>query len=186
MNDEFSDNTNMMIILVLLLFFYFIVRSINMIVMTKVNWKSVKCDPFYMLMGSIIDTFLFRDKTQMTFDKCVEKISKNKLYNEHQKYMEKNSKTLENNLDKLLEENKGKFEDIDLKNSELLDLISNTNKTIDDTINTQNKINETIIKTSEPIKNLSDQIKNVSTKFKETMQSFFASDIVTNMTNSSS
>ncbi len=147
--------------------------------MTKLSWKDIKCNPLFMLVGSIIDN----DNSQHTFDQCVKLLAKKDLHERHHKNMDKFNHNVNNAIDSLKTENEKSNKEIHEKQTELLDLITNTTDKIEDTIHKQNKINQTIKETSGPITALSNKINDVSSQFRQTMFSFLNSNLVDGLKN---
>ena len=175
--EDFSDSTNRYIILFVFFVLYLYFSFIKTKIMTKLSWKDIKCNPLFMLVGSIFDS----DSSQHTFDKCVKLLAKKDLHEKHHKNMDKFNHNVDNAINVLKNNNEKDNKEIHEKQEELLDLISNTNNQIEDTIEKQNKINKAIQESSGPITDLSSKINQISSQFKDTMLTFLNSGLVDNL-----
>ena len=178
--DEFSDNTNFYIIIVLFLLFYVYLKFVFIKIQTKMNWSEIQCNPAYMLIGSLIDSFIITDsnKSIVNFDKCVQKIAERQLYKDHEKDMNENKEKIKNDLTTINDNLNQNLDDVDLRQDQLLNIINDTNLNFEDIVKKQNKINETIIDASGNISSLVKNIGDLSNKFKNTVQNFTDSDLM--------
>ena len=172
--NEFSDTTNFYLILFLFFMFYIYLKFIHIKIMSKMSWTEMQCNPSYMLIGSLIDSLMNTNEgnSVVNFDKCVRQIAERQLYEQHHNNMKDNERKVEQDLTMINSKVKGDLDKLDIKQSELYDLLENTNLSIEDTIEKQNKINQAIVDSSGNISDLTRNIGLLSDKFKTTITNF--------------
>ena len=178
--NEFSDSTNFYIILIIFFLFYIYLKFVFIKIETKISWTEVQCNPAYMLFGSIIDSFFYSESNNsvVNFDKCVRKIAERQLYEEHEKNIKEKKKKVNDDLTKLKQDVSGQMDDVVISQTNLLNMIDDTNLNLEGIAEKQNEINKIIIDSSGNISNLANRIGGLSDKFKTTIQSFIDSDLV--------
>lgn len=176
--DEYSDNTNFIFLCLGFLTMYAIVKTTNIILMSNYKWDIVQCNPFYMLMGSFMDFFMGTKKSQKTFEKCIKTMAKNEFYDRQEKNIKQNKEKTDKGIEVLTKSVGNEIDKMQKSQKEVVDLLTETSRNVETTIDKQNKINEVIIKSNVPISTLSTKINQLSNNFKNTMQSFMNSKLV--------
>lgn len=178
--NEFSDTTNFYLILFLFFMFYMYLKFVHIKIMTKISWTEIQCNPAYMFFGSLIDSLLYSKEgnSVVNFDKCVRQIAERQLYEEHHNNIKENKRKVDKDLTMINSKVKGDLDKLDISQSELYDLIENTNLSIEDTIEKQNRINKAIVDSSGNISDLTKSIGMLSNKFKTTITNFVDSNMI--------
>ena len=174
---EFSDSTNFYIILIIFFAFYVYLRFVRIQIISTLSWKDVKCNPFYLLVGGIFDD----NEAQKTFDKCIKNSAKEELYEKHNKNIQDSNNKVDKYIQQLQSNVASNDANVKERHEGLLELINDSNRTIEDVIQRQDDINEVIVEGQVPLSNLFSQIGALSDKFKDTMSKFLNSNLVSDL-----
>jgi hypothetical protein len=174
---EFSDSTNFYIILTIFFAFYVYLRFVRIQIISTLSWKDVKCNPFYLLVGGMFDD----NEAQKTFDKCIKNSAKEELYEKHNKNMQDSNKKVDEYIEQLQSNVASNDANVKKRHEGLLELINDSNRTVEDVIQRQDDLNEVIVEGQVPLSNLFSQIGELSNKFKDTMSKFLNSNLVSDL-----
>ena len=136
----YSDNTYVVIILVLFFFFWAYIKFLITKSIMKYEWSELKCNPLYMLAGSIMN----KEDGEKTFQELKEN-TMSKLYVVHYSNMENYGKNVESSIKTILNDVDNNQTDISSKQQEIQDYITDSNNKISESIEKQNEINKAII-----------------------------------------
>lgn len=167
--NEFSDSTNLYFTLIIFSVIYTWIYTIHIISKMNLGIDSLQCNPYALLIGSFIDSLTKSKRSERVFKKCIKKAAKKQLYQGHVNDMEKKNQSLDNAIEYVKQKSNIDSSNMKIKNTELLNLIDNANQTINETIEKQNKINETIRSTAGPILGLSQKVEDVTAAFKQSV-----------------
>lgn len=176
---EFSDSTNFYITIIILFAFYVYLRFTRIQIITTLSWKDVKCNPFYLLVGGLMDP----NETQRTFDKCIKNSAKEELYEKHKKYMNDNDKKVDEYINMLQNNVASNDANVRDRHDALLTLLNDSNRKVEDVIARQDDINDVIVNGQVPLNDLFSRIGDLSAKFKQTMSKFLNSGLVADLGN---
>ena len=154
---EFSDYTSSYIIILLLIVFYFYLLYLKMNIITENDWSSIQCTPLYMLVG----TLMGKGTDENIFQKCVKKNTKKELQNRQLQNMKKNEENVDYNtrrMNSLLDTNDNSIKN---KQTELLKLVDDSNYTVSEVVDKQNKINAAIMDSASPIKDIMSKVEGI-------------------------
>ena len=154
---EFSDYTSSYIIILLLIVFYFYLLYLKMNIITENDWSSIQCTPLYMLVG----TLMGKGTDENIFQKCVKKNTKKELQNRQIQNMKKNEENVDYNTRKMNSLLNSNDNSIKNKQTELLKLVDDSNYTVSEVVDKQNKINSAIMDSASPIQNIMDKIAGI-------------------------
>lgn len=174
--NEFSDSTNLYFTLIIFSIIYTWIYTIHIISKMNLGIDSLQCNPYALLIGSFIDSLTKSNRSERVFKKCIKKAAKKQLYQGHVNDMEKKNESLDKAVEYVKQKSNNNTSNMNIKNTELLNLIDNANQTINETIDKQNKINETIRSTSGPITDLSTKVADITKSFKDSITKLLNND----------
>ena len=175
----YSDSTYSFIILFVFLYIHLRLKVLRIETIMRYNFHDIRCNPFHMFLGSIFND----EQGSQIFNQCVKENTESRILSEHQNHMDSYANRVVGNIGKVMSDAKSNQKIVEDKQLELQELITDSNKRIVDSIDAQNKINQTIIQSSEPLSALTTKVEKMSDTFKEAVSAFVNSDLVENLKN---
>ena len=179
--EDLSDSANRTIILIVFIGYILYLKYIETQLKIKKNVKKIKCDPLQMMIGGLIDG----DEAYNTFNQCMEYSSQNDLLNYNNKTMKKYNDNLSIKLKEIEEkiENNKKLNENEKK--QLKEFVENKYSLMNNLVERQQEMNETIMNTSGNLSDLTGLIKDNVSKLKDVFSSFKNSALLTDLKASS-
>jgi len=166
---DFTDGTNRTIILLSFFLFYMYLKyTITQLQLTKPNIGKIKCNPLEMVVGSIFD----EEQANKTFSNCMEYSASEKMIKQHQDLESKyNSeiKDLVADLDSSTDIDKAATKE---QQEKLFELLNKKTSSVNDLVQQQSLINNSISKASEPIQNMVTKIGDILVSFKSALTAY--------------
>ena len=166
---DFTDGTNRTIILLTFFLFYMYLKyTITQLQLTKPNIGKIKCNPLEMVVGSIFD----EEQANKTFSNCMEYSASEKMIKQHQDLESKYNSEITDLVDTL--ENTGDNNEATSKEQQekLFELLNKKTSSVNDLVQQQSLINNSISKASQPIQDMVTKIGDILVSFKSALTAY--------------